>query len=148
MKIAIGCDHGGFVLKEPVISYLEEQGIEVQDFGTYSTDSVDYPDYALPVAAAVASGKADRGILMCGTGIGISICANKVNGIRCALCHDEYTAEMTARHNDANILAMGGRVVDADTAVKIVKAWLDAPFEGGRHYVRIGKMMDIEQFNN
>lgn len=148
MKIAIGCDHGGFVLKDPIIGYLEEQGIEVQDFGTYSTDSVDYPDYALSVAAAVASGKADKGILMCGTGIGISICANKVNGIRCALCHNEYTAEMTSRHNDTNVLAMGGRVVDADTAVKIVKAWLDTPFEGGRHCARIDKMMDIERFNN
>lgn len=146
MKIAIGCDHGGFVLKDSVINYLEEQGIEVQDFGAYSTASVDYPDYALPVAAAVASGRADKGILMCGTGIGISICANKVNGIRCALCHDEYTAEMTARHNDANILAMGGRVVDCDTAVKIVKTWLETPFEGGRHCGRIDKMMNIENY--
>lgn len=146
MKIAIGCDHGGFVLKDSVINYLEEQGIVVQDFGTYSTASVDYPDYALPVAAAVASGKADKGILMCGTGIGISICANKVKGIRCALCHDEYTAEMTARHNDANILAMGGRVVDCDTAVKIVKTWLETTFEGGRHCGRIDKMMNIENY--
>lgn len=146
MKIAIGCDHGGFVLKDSVINYLEEQGIEVQDFGTYSTASVDYPDYALPVAAAVASGKADKGILMCGTGIGISICANKVKGIRCALCHDEYTAEMTARHNDANILAMGGRVVDCDTAVKIVKTWLETTFEGGRHCGRIDRMMNIENY--
>lgn len=145
MKIAIGCDHGGITLKDPIVNYLEERGVQIEDFGTFGSESVDYPDFAYKVARSVADGKADKGILMCGTGIGISIAANKVNGIRCALCHDTYTAELTAMHNDSNILAMGGRVIDADTAVNIVKTWLDTPFEGGRHINRINKISEIEK---
>lgn len=145
MKIAIGCDHGGITLKDSIVNYLEERGVQIEDFGTFGTDSVDYPDFAYKVARSVADGKADKGILMCGTGIGISIAANKVNGIRCALCHNTETARLTAMHNDSNILAMGGRVIDADTAVNIVKAWLDTPFEGGRHINRINKISEIEK---
>lgn len=145
MKIAIGCDHGGITLKDSIVNYLEERGVQIEDFGTFGTESVDYPDYAYKVARSVADGRADKGILMCGTGIGISIAANKVNGIRCALCHNTETARLTALHNDSNILAMGGRVIDSDTAVDIVKTWLDTPFEGGRHINRINKISEIEK---
>lgn len=145
MKIAIGCDHGGITLKDSIVNYLEERGVQIEDFGTFGTDSVDYPDFAYKVARSVADGKADKGILMCGTGIGISIAANKINGIRCALCHNTDTAKLTAMHNDSNVLAMGGRVIDADTAVNIVKTWLDTPFEGGRHINRINKISEIEK---
>ncbi len=144
MKIAIGCDHGGFVLKDSVIDYLNKQGLEVVDCGTYSEDSVDYPIFGEKVARLVAKGECEKGIVICGTGIGISIAANKVKGIRCALCHDEYTAKMTAMHNNSNILAMGGRVVKPEMAVKIVKTWLDTPFEGGRHINRVNMFTDIE----
>lgn len=145
MKIAIGCDHGGITLKDSIVNYLEERGAKIEDFGTFGTESVDYPDFAYKVARSVADGKADKGILMCGTGIGISIAANKVNGIRCALCHNTETARLTALHNDSNVLAMGGRVIDSDTAVNIVKTWLDTPFEGGRHISRINKISEIEK---
>lgn len=145
MKIAIGCDHGGIALKDSIVNYLEERGVKIEDFGTFGTESVDYPDFAYKVARSVADGKADKGILMCGTGIGISIAANKVNGIRCALCHNTETARLTALHNDSNVLAMGGRVIDCDTAVNIVKTWLDTPFEGGRHINRINKISEIEK---
>lgn len=145
MKIAIGCDHGGITLKDSIVNYLEERGVKIEDFGTFGTESVDYPDFAYKVARSVADGKADKGILMCGTGIGISIAANKVNGIRCALCHNTETAKLTALHNDSNVLAMGGRVIDSDTAVNIVKTWLDTPFEGGRHINRINKISEIEK---
>lgn len=145
MKIAIGCDHGGITLKDSIVNYLEERGVKIEDFGTFGTESVDYPDFAYKVARSVADGKADKGILMCGTGIGISIAANKVNGIRCALCHNTETARLTALHNDSNVLAMGGRVIDSDTAVNIVKTWLDTPFEGGRHINRINKISEIEK---
>lgn len=145
MKIAIGCDHGGITLKDSIVNYLEERGVQIEDFGTFGTESVDYPDFAYKVARSVADGKADKGILMCGTGIGISIAANKVNGIRCALCHNTETARLTALHNDSNVLAMGGRVIDSDTAVNIVKTWLDTPFEGGRHVNRINKISEIEK---
>lgn len=145
MKIAIGCDHGGITLKDSIVNYLEERGVQIEDFGTFGTESVDYPDYAYKVARSVADGRADKGILMCGTGIGISIAANKVNGIRCALCYNTETARLTALHNDSNILAMGGRVIDSDTAVDIVKTWLDTPFEGGRHINRINKISEIEK---
>lgn len=145
MKIAIGCDHGGITLKDSIVNYLEERRVQIEDFGTFGTESVDYPDFAYKVARSVADGKADKGILMCGTGIGISIAANKVNGIRCALCHNTETARLTALHNDSNILAMGGRVIDSDTAVNIVKTWLDTPFEGGRHVNRINKISEIEK---
>lgn len=144
MKIAIASDHGGFELKEIVREYLSENGYEVNDMGTYKTDSVDYPDYGLKAANEVASGQADKGIVICGTGIGISISANKVRGIRCALCHDVYSAEMTRAHNDSNVLAMGGRVVGRDLALRIVKAWLESDFEGGRHSRRIDKITEYE----
>lgn len=144
MKIAIGCDHGGIVLKPVVEEVLNKNGIEIIDFGCYDEKSVDYPDYALKVAEAVSQGQADKGIILCGTGIGISIAANKVKGIRAAVCHDLFTAEMCAQHNNANILSMGGRVVDKDLAAKMVQIWLDTPFEGGRHVGRVDKITAIE----
>ena len=137
MKIAIASDHGGFELKEEVKSYLEKRNIEVLDLGTDSTQSVDYPKFGLACGKAVAAGKADRGIVICGTGIGISIAANKVKGIRCALCTDVHMAEMTRKHNDANMLAMGGRTTDTEKALEITAAWLDTEFEGGRHQRRV-----------
>ena len=133
MKIAIGCDHGGIVLKPAVIKALTELGAEVVDLGTYDESSVDYPVYGLKVAEAVASGDCDAGVLMCGTGIGISISANKVKGIRAAVVTNEFMAEMTKRHNNANIIALGGRVVTPEQAESIVKAWFTAEYEGGRH---------------
>ena len=144
MKIAIGCDHGGIVLKPVVEEVLKKNGIEVVDYGCYDENSVDYPDYALKVAEAVSQGQVDKGIILCGTGIGISIAANKVKGIRAAVCHDLFTAEMCARHNNANILSMGGRVVGKELAAKMVQTWLDTPFEGGRHCGRIDKIAAIE----
>lgn len=137
MKIAVASDHGGYQLKEAVKKLLQERGIEILDLGTNSEESVDYPEYGHACGEAVASGKADRGIVCCGTGIGISIAANKVKGIRCALCTDVNMAEMTRRHNDANILAMGGRTTDTELALKITAAWLDTEFEGGRHQRRV-----------
>lgn len=137
MKIAVASDHGGYKLKECVKEYLRERNIEVLDFGTDSEESVDYPVFGKACAEAVAAGKADRGIVCCGTGIGISIAANKVKGIRCALCTDEHMAEMTRKHNDANMLAMGGRITDEETALKITRKWLDTEFEGGRHQRRV-----------
>lgn len=145
MKIAIGCDHGGIVLKPSIVNYLQEKGIEVADFGTFDTSSVDYPDYALAVAEAVAEGKCERGILLCGTGIGISIAANKVKGIRAAVCHDEFTAAACSAHNNANIIALGGRVISPETAVVLVDKWLTTPFEGGRHTNRLNKITEIER---
>ncbi len=138
--IAIGSDHGGFALKKELIAYLEKKGIEYKDFGTQSETSCDYPDIAIPVAEAVAAGKYKFGILTCGTGIGMSIAANKVKGIRAALCHDVYSAKMTRLHNDANILCCGGRVIGAGLFLEIVEAFLNTGFEGGRHSVRIGKI--------
>ena len=137
MKVAVGCDHGGFVLKDAVISTLEELGAQVVDFGTYSTESVDYPVYGKKVADAVASGECDLGVVMCGTGIGISIAANKVKGIRAAVVTNEFMAEMTRRHNNANVIALGGRVITPEEAKVLVKAWYTAQFEGGRHQKRI-----------
>ena len=133
MKIAIGADHGGFELKEEIKKYLVENSYEVKDFGTYSTESCDYPDFALPVAESVANNEYEFGILICGTGIGISISANKVPGIRAALCSDTFSAHATREHNDANILTMGERVVGKGLAIDIVKAFLGAEFEGDRH---------------
>ncbi len=144
MKIAVGCDHGGFVLKDAVISTLEELGAQVVDMGTYSTESVDYPVYGKKVADAVASGECDLGVVMCGTGIGISIAANKVKGIRAAVVTDEFMAEMTRRHNNANIIALGGRVITPEKAKSLVKAWYTAEFEGGRHQKRIDMITQIE----
>ena len=144
MKIAIGCDHGGIVLKPAVIDTLTELGAEVEDFGTYDESYVDYPVYGLKVAEAVASGECDAGVLMCGTGIGISISANKVKGIRAAVTTNTFMAEMTKRHNNANIIALGGRVVTPDEAKEIVKAWYTAEYEGGRHQRRLDMIADIE----
>ena len=144
MKIAIGCDHGGIVLKPAVIKALTELGAEVVDLGTYDESSVDYPVYGLKVAEAVASGDCDAGVLMCGTGIGISIAANKGKGIRAAVVTNEFMAEMTKRHNNANIIALGGRVVTPEQAESIVKAWFTAEYEGGRHQRRLDMIADIE----
>ncbi len=137
MKIAIASDHGGYELKENIKKYLEGKNIEVLDLGTDSEESVDYPVYGKACGEAVASGKADRGIVCCGTGIGISIAANKVDGIRCALCTDVHMAEMTRKHNDANMLALGGRTTELQMALDITEAWLVTEFEGGRHKRRV-----------
>ena len=142
---AIGSDHGGFELKEHIKKHLEERSLEYKDFGCYDENSVDYPDIAEKVCNAINSGDADKGILVCGTGIGISIAANKIDGIRAAHCHDVYSAEMTKRHNNANVICMGGRVIGRELAFKIIDAWLDAEFEGGRHQKRIDKIHALEK---
>lgn len=146
MKIAIAADHGGVELKTEVVAYLQEKGYDFEDFGTFTTDAVDYPDLALPVAQKVAAGEFDRGILICGTGIGISIAANKVPGIRCALLSDTFSAKATREHNDANMMALGGRVIGPGLAVELVEAFLNTPFsEGERHKNRIQKVTAIEK---
>lgn len=137
IKIAIGSDHGGFNLKQEVMKHLKQRGIEFKDFGTYNTESCHYPVYAKAVAKAVVNNEYDRGILICGTGIGISIAANKVNGIRASLCSDTYSARLTREHNNSNILCLGERVIGTGLALDIVDAWLDAEFEGERHQIRI-----------
>ena len=134
--IALGCDHGGFALMQEVKKHLEERGFEYKDFGCDSEESVDYPVYAKAAANAVASGECDRGILICGTGIGISIAANKVKGIRAALCHDCFSAEATREHNDANMLAMGARVIGPGLALKIVDTFFDTPFSNDERHIR------------
>ncbi|SFS34631.1 ribose 5-phosphate isomerase B [Marininema halotolerans] len=144
MKVIMGSDHGGIQLKEALKTVLDELGAEVEDVGCNCTDSVDYPDYAEPVAERVAAGEFDRGILVCGTGIGMSIAANKVKGIRCAVVSDEFSAQMSREHNDANILALGERVVGAGLAAKILRTWLTTEFTGGRHSQRITKIDRIE----
>ena len=144
MKVAIGCDHGGINLKPLLIDYLEKKGIEYVDYGCHDKTSVDYNEYALKVSNAVANGECDKGVLICGTGIGMSIVANKVKGIRCSLCSDSYSAKMTRAHNDSNMLAMGARVIGIEVAKEIVAAWLDTPFEGGRHQVRVDMITAIE----
>ena len=143
--IAIGCDHGGYELKQKILAHLRQRGLEYRDFGCDSTASVDYPVYGKAVAHAVASGECEKGIVICSTGIGISIAANKVKGIRCALCGDPWSAEMTRRHNDANMLAMGAGVVGPQLARRIVEAFLTHEFEGGRHQRRVDKMMALER---
>ncbi len=145
MKIAIGSDHAGFKLKEEIKKFLKEKGIEVVDFGTHSEDRVDYPDYAIPLAESVARGEEDFGILICGTGIGMSIAANKVKGIRASLVSDVYSAHSAREHNNANILCMGGRVLGVELAKEITNAWLNASFMGGRHERRINKISEYEQ---
>jgi ribose 5-phosphate isomerase B len=145
MKIAVGSDHGGYNLKQAIIKHLEELGVEYEDFGCFGCDSVDYPDFALPVAEGVAAGEFDRGILVCGTGIGISISANKVPGIRAAVCTDSFCAKMCRQHNDANILAMGERVIGIGVAIDIVDTFLKEEFQGGRHSIRVGKIKGIEE---
>ena len=144
-KIAIACDHGGYELKKDIIKHLEARGFEICDFGCDSTQSVDYPDYALPASLAVAKGECELGILICGTGIGMSLCANKVKGIRAACCSDTFSARMTRMHNDSNILCFGARVVGLGLATDMVDLFLDTPFEGERHNARIAKMMAIEE---
>ena len=146
MKITVGSDHGAVELKEEVKKVLAEfPDIEVKDVGTFGTESVDYPDIAEKVCADVVSGESDRGIVLCGTGIGISIAANKIHGIRCALCGDVYSAKMSREHNDANVLAMGGRVTGFGPAGEIVRIWVTTEFTGGRHARRIGKIMALEK---
>jgi ribose 5-phosphate isomerase B len=142
MKIAIGADHAGYLLKEAIHDTLVRQGHEITDCGCHSAESTDYPDFGFAVAQAVAKGESEKGILVCSTGIGMSITANKVAGIRAALCHDLLTAEMSRRHNDANILALGARCVTPNLGLEIVAKWLETPFEGGRHQRRVDKMME------
>lgn len=144
MKIAIGSDHGGFMLKSEILEHIQSKGYEVKDFGCYSTESIDYPDVAHEVSEAVVKGGYDRGILICGTGIGISIAANKVPGIRAALCGDCFSAKASREHNDANVLAMGERVTGVGLAKMISDIWLTTEFEGGRHIRRVGKIGEIE----
>ena len=142
--IALGSDHAGLELKREIMKHLDELSLEYRDYGTYTSESCDYPVYGEAVGRAVASGECERGILVCGTGIGISIAANKVKGVRAAVCSDTFSAEMSRAHNDANIIAVGARVVGTGLALKIVDAFLNTPFEGGRHQRRVGLMMDIE----
>ena len=144
MRIVAGSDHAGFSLKRDLIGWLEDQGYEVTDKGTPVAERCDYPDYAQPVAEAVANGDADWGLLVCGTGIGMSMSANKVNGIRAAVVSDAFSARATRLHNNANVLCLGERVVGAGLAREILSAWLDAAYEGGRHQGRIDKMMALE----
>lgn len=142
--IALACDHGGFALKEQVRRHLEQQGLAYRDFGCYSTDSVDYPLLGAEAARAVGSGECDRGIVICTTGIGISISANKIHGVRCALCSEPLSAEMTRRHNDANMLALGGGLIGTNMALRIVDVFLCTAFEGGRHQRRVDQIMALE----
>ncbi|WP_010236209.1 ribose 5-phosphate isomerase B [Clostridium arbusti] len=144
MKIALGSDHAGLSLKIIIMKHLEEKGIEIKDFGTYTSDSCDYPDYAYKVAKEVAEKNFDLGVLVCGTGIGISIAANKVKGIRAAVCSDTFSAHACREHNNANIIALGERIVGPGLALDIVDTFLNASFEGGRHEKRVNKIMEIE----
>lgn len=142
--LAIGSDHGGFALKQEIMKHLTERGIEYHDYGTYSEESCDYPEYGEAVGRAVASGECELGIVICGTGIGISIAANKVRGVRAAVCGDCFSAEMCRRHNNANVLALGGRVIGPGLALKIVDIFLSTGFDGGRHARRVAKISEIE----
>ncbi len=144
MKIAIGCDHGGYLLKQDVLIWLEEHDYDVEDFGCYSRESVDYPAYGEKVGRAVAAGEADLGIVICTTGIGISIAANKVGGVRCAHCTDVLSAEMTRRHNNANVLAMGAGLTGTNVALRMVEVFLNTEFEGGRHQRRVDQLDAIQ----
>ena len=142
--ISIGCDHGGFELKNIIIEHLKNRGIEVKDCGTYTPDSVDNPEIALKVTADITSGASEKGILVCGTGIGMSIAANKVHGIRAAVCTDHFSTKFTRLHNDTNVLCLGGRVVGPGVALELVDLFIDTEFEGGRHQRRVDMVMDIE----
>jgi ribose 5-phosphate isomerase B len=144
MKLAIGADHGGYLLKEVVKNWLDQHGVAYEDFGTFSEASVDYPEIAAKVGHAIVDGKCDRGILVCGTGIGISIAANKIKGIRAAVCADEFCAEYCRRHNNANILCMGGRVLSDELALRMVELYLNTEFEGGRHQRRVDMFTALE----
>ena len=145
MKIAIGADHAGFEVKEKIKKQLEEMNLEVEDLGTNSTESVDYPNFGAAVGREVASGKADQGIVVCGSGIGINIAANKIHGIRAAQAWNEETARLAREHNNANVLSIGARVLPAEEIPKIVKAWFDAKFLGGRHEMRVEKISELEK---
>jgi len=147
MKVVIASDHGGIQIREEIKKLLEEMNIEYEDMGCECETSVDYPDYALPLAERVAKGEFDRGILICGTGIGMSIAANKVKGIRCALVHDVFSAKATREHNDSNILAMGERVIGPGLAREIAQTWLTTEYQGGRHARRVGKISEYEEKN-
>lgn len=142
--IALACDHGGFERKETIRRFLTENGYQAKDFGCYSKESADYPDFALPAANAVASGECECGILVCTTGVGMCIAANKVRGVRCALCVNKDMAMLSRQHNDANMLALGARLVTDDEAKELVRAWLAASFEGGRHERRVQKITEYE----
>ena len=144
MRVAIGSDHRGFDMKRRLVNLLEQKGHEVVDLGCHRKETSDYPDQAFLVAQAIADGKADRGILICGTGIGMTIAANKVSGIRAALCGDVFTARMSREHNDANVLALGGRLSGRETGLEILRAWIETPFAGGRHARRVDKIMKYE----
>lgn len=143
--LSIGCDHGGFELKNAIIAHMNERGIEVKDFGTFDGSAVDYPEIALKVTASVTSGESKRGILVCGTGIGMSMAANKVKGIRAAVCTDHFSAKFTRLHNDANIMCLGGRVIGPGVACELADLFVDTEFEGGRHQRRIDMVMAIEE---
>jgi ribose 5-phosphate isomerase B len=145
VRIAIGCDHAGFGLKEEILGLLRELNVEYTDCGTNGTESVDYPDFGLKVSELISSGEIEKGILICGTGIGMSMVANKFPNVRAALCNDLFSARMSRLHNDANILVMGGRVIGKDLAAEIVRVWLSTPFEGQRHLKRLIKIKDIEE---
>ena len=145
--IALGCDHGGYELKLEIKKYLDEKGIEYKDFGCDSLDSVDYPVYAKKVAHAIVDGECEKGILICGTGLGISLAANKVKGIRACVCSEPFTAKMSRAHNDCNVLAFGARVVGGELAKMIVDTWINTEFEGGRHQRRVDMLMEIEEKN-
>ena len=145
MKIAIGCDHAAYTFKEGIKAYLESKGHQVVDKGCYSTDRADYPDHGIAVGEAVAGGEVERGVVICGSGIGISIAANKVKGVRCALCSEPLSAQLSRNHNDANVLAMGARLIGLEMGKAIIDAWFAAEFEGGRHVGRIAKISDYEQ---
>ena len=147
MKIAIGNDHTALEMKNEMKKFLEEKGYEVIDYGTNSTESCDYPVYGEKVGRAVASGEADLGITICGTGVGISLAANKVKGIRCCVCSEPYTAKLSRMHNDSNVLAFGARVIGVEMAKMITEEWLNAKYEGGRHQRRVDQVMDIERRN-
>ena len=143
--IAIASDHGAYHLKEMIKAHLKTRGLDFRDFGTNSTESCDYPEFAAKAARAVSTGLCDRGIVLCTTGIGVSIVANKVPGVRCALCTNVFMAEMTRRHNDSNVLALGAAITDEALSLAIVDTWLDTPFEGGRHQKRVDQITNIEQ---
>jgi ribose 5-phosphate isomerase B len=145
MKIAIGCDHAGVGLKNEITPILDDLKIEWEDFGTKDEESVDYPDFGEKVSTAVSKGKVDRGILICGTGIGMSIVANKFPGIRAALCQEDYSAKMSRLHNDSNMLVLPGRIIETEMAINIVKTWFATDFEGGRHQARLDKITAIEE---
>ena len=145
MKIAFGCDHGGFPAKDELLNYLTKKGYEIKDFGTFSSESCDYPEFAEAVCKSVLSGEVEKGVLICGSGIGMCIVANKIKGIRCAHVTDLFTAEMTRKHNDTNVIALGARITETDMIIKLVETFLTTEFEGGRHAVRVEKIKRIEE---